>query len=100
MKVIWTDTAVLSFEYTIDYLIKKFGVSSAENFYNEVMTIIDSINKNNDIGVRVNSSSVYRKFVIAKKTSLYYSIRLDEIYLHCFWNNREDSARLKRILGL
>jgi hypothetical protein len=25
MKVIWTDTAVLSFEYTIDYLIKKFG---------------------------------------------------------------------------
>ncbi|MGY0407759.1 MAG: type II toxin-antitoxin system RelE/ParE family toxin [Polaribacter sp.] len=97
MKIIWTESAVNSLEERLDYLDTKFGANIALNFYKETMKIIESIDHNNDIGKRFNNS-IYRQFIIAKKTSLFYSIRVDCIYLHYFWDNRGNSERLKRIL--
>ena len=99
MKIIWTEKALTSFEEIIDYLINKFGSNVAQNFYEETISIIESIDKNNDIGKRIKNS-VYRQFIIAKRTSMIYSIRGEEVYLHYFWDNRGNSKRLRKILGL
>jgi len=98
MKIIWTEKALTSFEEIINYLINKFGSNTTLKFYEETMSIIESIDKNNDIGKRIDNS-IYRQFIIAKKTSMIYSIRVDEVYLHYFWDNRGNSKRLRKMLG-
>ena len=98
MKIIWTEKALTSFEEIINYLTNKFGHNTALNFYEEAIFIIESIDRNNNIGKRIENS-IYRQFIIAKKTSMIYSIRVDEIYLHYFWDNRGNSKRLREILG-
>jgi len=105
MKIIWTEKALTSFEEIINYLINKFGSNTTLKFYEETMSIIESIDKNNDIGKRIDNS-IYRQFIIAKKTSMIYSFndlqhfRVDEVYLHYFWDNRGNSKRLRKMLGL
>lgn len=59
MKIIWTEKALTSFEEIINYLINKFGSNTALNFYEETMSIIESIDKNNDIGKRIVLTIVF-----------------------------------------
>lgn len=59
MKIIWTEKALTSFEEIINYLINKFGSNTALNFYKETMSIIESIDKNNDIGKRIVLTIVF-----------------------------------------
>ena len=99
-KIIWTKTAHDSLDEILQYLTEKFGEKIALIFFNECMEVVESINRFNDIGIRLIDNPVYRKFIIAKKTTLFYSIREDDVYIHYFFNNRMDPKLLRKILGV
>ncbi len=100
MKIIWTRTATNSLDEIVDYINTKFGKKIGLAFFNECISVVESIHQYNDIGTRLPENPVYRSFVIAKKTTLYYSIRSGDLYLLYFFNNRVDPEKLRKVLDL
>lgn len=97
MKIVWTDTALKSYEEIVDYIVFKFTTREAIVFIDKTATATDTILNNKKIGVP-HEKTIYRKFLIAKQTYLFYRVENKTIYLTVFWNNIKDPIGLETIL--
>jgi plasmid stabilization system protein ParE len=97
MEIIWTNTALESFEEIVDYITAKFTLKEANDFINSTDSIINMIKQNSRIG-RPYKKTIYRQFLISEQTYLFYKLENNKIYLSIFWNNSKNPLDLDAIL--
>lgn len=97
MKVIWTQTALNSFEEITDYIFERFTAKEVNDFIDKSEERINLIVQNNSIGLQYKKTA-YRQFLIAEQTYLFYRISSDIIYLSVFWNNAKNPLDLDAVL--
>ncbi len=97
MKVIWTQTALDSFEEITDYIFERFTAKEVNDFIDKSEERINLIVQNNSIGLQYKKTA-YRQFLIAEQTYLFYRINSDIIYLSVFWNNAKNPLDLDAVL--
>lgn len=97
MKIIWTETALESYEEIIDYINYKFSMKEVVDFIDKTEAILSIISNNFEVGSQ-HKKTEYRKFLIAKQTYLFYKIGNQTIYLSVFWNNAKNPLDLNTIL--
>ena len=97
MKIIWTETALESFEEITDYIIYKFTIKEALDFLDKTEAALKIISNNSEVGSQFKKTE-YHKFLIAKQTYLFYKVENQTIYLSVFWNNVKNPIRLNTIL--
>lgn len=97
MKIIWTETALESYEEIIDYISYKFTMKEAVDFLDKTEVSLVIISNNFEIGSQYKKTE-YRKLLITKQTYLFYKIINQTIYLSVFWNNGKNPIGLNTIL--
>jgi len=74
MKVVWTENSEYTLNEIIEYIEIKFGLLVAQNYYFDVISVVNSIGQKPEIFPVFQSKSKIRKAVINKKTILYYKV--------------------------
>ena len=97
MEIIWTNTALESYEEIVDYITAKFSLKETNDFINTTDSIINIIKLNSKIG-RPYEKTIYRQFLISEQTYLFYKLEDNKIYLSIFWNNSKNPLELGSIL--
>ena len=97
MKIIWTETALESFEEIVNYISYKFTMKEAVYFLDKTEASLTIISNNFEVG-RQFKKTKYRQFLIAKQTYLFYKLENQTIYLSVFWNNAKNPIGLNTIL--
>ncbi len=89
MKIIWSDQAKLSYEKTIDFILKDWSLDVALDFENRTNKLLDNLKKNTKLCPGSKNRQL-RKCVIHKNTSLIYRIVKPNIELITFIDNRSE----------
>lgn len=97
MEIIWTNTALESYEEIVDYITAKFTLKETNDFINTTYTVINLIKQNNKIGGPYKKT-IYRQLLISEQTYLFYKLEDNKIYLSIFWNNLKNPLELNTIL--
>jgi len=97
MKIIWTETALESYEEITEYINYKFSMKEVVDFIDKTEAILLIISNNFEVGIQYKKTE-YRKFLIAKQTYLFYKIENQTIYLAVFCNNAKNPLDLNTIL--
>ena len=93
--IIWTNEAESDYSANIDYLVKEWTISEAEDFINKAEELLHHL-KTGKINYKASKFEGIRECVVCKQITLFY--RLNEnnnIELLKFWNNYQDKKRLK-----
>jgi hypothetical protein len=96
MKIVWTESAELSFSDEIEFIGKKWTGSEVVNF----IDLVDTFVKKLEIGIiegKISKSTNIRSFVISKQTTLFFEIikERNTVILLLFWNNKRNPKELK-----
>ena len=94
MKVVWTENSEYTLNEIIEYIELKFGLLVAQNYYFDVISVVNSIGQKPEIFPVFQSKTKIRKAVINKKTILYYKVLKNEIYLIAFYDTRKGIHKL------
>ena len=94
-SVIWSPTARLSFIQVLNYLDEKWTEKEIGFFIARTEEVIRHICENPLLYPYFKESDTH-KAVVVKQVSLFYRLKLKEVELLVFWDNRLDPA--KRIL--
>jgi plasmid stabilization system protein ParE len=97
MKIIWTETALESFEEIVDYISNKFTLKEANDFLDKTEASLIIISNNLEVGSQYKKTK-YRQFLIAKQTYLFYKIENQTIYLSVFFFYVKNPIGLNTIL--
>lgn len=99
MIVHWTKKALDSYDEVITDIILKHNIEEAIKLDLEVESVTFRLEDNPEMG-SVFNNTVYRRFVIKKLTSLFYRVDYNSniIYLNFFWFNKDDPAKLAKML--
>ena len=89
MNIIWSNQAKVSYEKTIDSLLKQWNVDIAINFETLTNELLDNLKTNKKLCPSSKQTQL-RKCVIHKNTSLIYKITNQDIELVTFLFNRSD----------
>ena len=93
-QIVWSPRAESDFINIIEYLIGKFGSSSAIKFANKLDRILNNIAKLPEIyPVTVKRKNV-RRCVISRQTTLYYRVKHDTIQLVTFYDTRQHPDKI------
>jgi len=90
MKIIWSNQAKISYEKTIDFILKNWTPDIATDFENITNRLLDNLKKHAKL-CPISKKKNLRKCVIHKNTSLIYIIHKTHIGLVTFADNRSDS---------
>ena len=93
-KVVWTNVATQSFNSIYDFTLLKWGTDTSESFLTLVDVSINRILQNNNIAPLIFYSNTFRRLVIHKNIFIFYQISENEIIVHLFWDNRQNSKEL------
>ena len=96
MKIVWNESAELSFSDEIEFIGKKQTDSEVVNF----IDLVDAFVKKLEIGIiegKISKSTNIRSFVISKQTTLFFEIikERNTVILLLFWNNKRNPKELK-----
>jgi len=95
MRIIWNPLAIISYNQIIEYLSIEWGKTSVNKFRDLVEDVLSVIRENpNAFECSARYKNV-RKGFITKQNTLFYKVRSKEIELLLFWDNRQDSKKLK-----
>ena len=97
MKIIWTETALESYEEIVTYISHKFTMKEAVDFLDKTEASLIIISNNFEVGSQYKKTK-YRKFLIAKQTYFFYKIENQTVYLSVFRNNAKNPIGLNTIL--
>ena len=94
-KVHWNKLARSDYYQNIDYLLREWSEKDAQEFIDEVDDI-EFILKQGKVEFQDTNVRDIKRCVICKQISLFYKV-IDEynIELLRFWNNYQDTERLK-----
>jgi plasmid stabilization system protein ParE len=85
-NIIWTETAIQSYENIIDYLFEKWTEREIQHFQERVNELLINVNSNQYL-CKVSSFIPYRKCVVTKQTSLVYAVENGKVLLITFLSN-------------
>jgi hypothetical protein len=94
-KVHWNKLARSDYYQNIDYLLREWSEKDAQEFIDEVDEI-EFILKTGKVDFQDTNKRDVKRYVICKQISLFYKV-IDKynIELLRFWNNYQDTERLK-----
>jgi hypothetical protein len=94
-KVHWNKLARSDYYQNIDYLLREWSEKDAQEFIDEVDEI-EFILKAGKVDFQDTNKRDVKRYVICKQISLFYKV-IDKynIELLRFWNNYQDTERLK-----
>lgn len=97
--VIWLHEAEISYYEELDFIFRKWNIVEVEKFTILVYDFLETLSKKPTIGIYSKKYDAY-SFVISKQTTLFYKVIEDEltIELLLFWNNKQNSKLLDKIL--
>jgi plasmid stabilization system protein ParE len=95
MDVIWSSKALKSYDQVLAYLTSEWGKASVQKFMDEVEKVILLISQNPYMNKRSVRHKNIRIGYLTKQNSLVYRVKSKEIELLLFWDNRQDSKKLK-----
>lgn len=101
MKLIWADEAIESVDDTADYIEENFGVARSIEFYDEVQSRADELEKHPKLGPidedLMGGQYEYRSLGIGELSRLIYRIDGETIRILYLWNTRRDPLRLVKM---
>ena len=86
LNVIWTKIAEKKLEEINKYLLDNFGQKTVDEFQVKLISSVDLISQNNEIGKRVRED--LRVFLVVKQISIVYTVS-SEIQILTLWDNRQ-----------
>ncbi|MEX0811938.1 MAG: type II toxin-antitoxin system RelE/ParE family toxin [Chitinophagales bacterium] len=90
MKIVWSDTAKLTYENLVDFIIDQWGISVVEDFENRVNSLLDLVAQNNHLCPIFNGTTQLRRCVFHPNASLFYVIEKVEVIIIAIVDNRMD----------
>lgn len=98
-KVEWKAIAIESYFNEIDFILSKWNDVEVQKFEDLVYDFLAILSKTPEIGI-FNSKNNCFSLVISKQTTLYYKIIEDkfQIDLILFWNNKQNTIHLNKLL--
>lgn len=96
LNVIWSDIADNRLEEIDKYLLITFGKKSVDEFRYKLISTVDLISQNNQIGTKI--SKKLRRFVVVKQISIIYSVS-SEIEILSLWDNRQDPLNFQKLFS-
>ena len=94
MQIIWSDEAIADYHQNIDYLLKEWPTQVAVEFIEDVETVIELMRSNPELYPLTDYQGV-RKAVIRKQITLFFKVTDNALHLIRFWNNYQNTERLK-----
>lgn len=95
MNIIWNPLALISYYQIVDYLSKEWNAKVARDFMQKVENTLEIIKNNPNAFKSSQKFKNVRRAFINQQNTLFYKINNNEIELLIFWDNRQDSKRLK-----
>ncbi|AUP77684.1 type II toxin-antitoxin system RelE/ParE family toxin [Flavivirga eckloniae] len=97
MRIVWTQTAELSFEAEIDFILKKWTNKEATSFINLVEEVLEQLKKFPLLGRLFENDNMY--LVISKQTTLIYRVLNEKtLELLLLWNNKQNPENLEKAI--
>ena len=98
MRLIWAEDAIESVDNTADYIEEQFGVARCLQFYDEVQSMADELEKHPHLGPidedLKGGRFEYRSLGIGELSRLIYRIDGETIRILYLWNTRRDPLSL------
>jgi plasmid stabilization system protein ParE len=94
-KLIWSDEAIEGLNNILTYLELNFALKDVKKFAQRFEKQLELIRENPEIFPLSRKSKHVRKCVMAKLTSIYYTIDVDSIKLVTIVDNRKNYKDLK-----
>ena len=95
MKIVWTSKSIISYSRIVSYLFSEWGQTSAYNFIDDVDKVLMLISKNPKMFKRSEKYTNIRMGILSPYNMLIYRVKNKTIELIVFWDNRQDSKKLK-----
>ena len=96
LKIYWTKKALNNFDNILEFLVEKFGTTTARNFAIRVHNFVDNLQYFPELGNIQNSEKQIRGFVIVKQVCIFYRINKDQITILNLFDNRQDPSKSER----
>lgn len=93
LTISWSPEAIDDYTTNIDYLLKEWSYTEAEEFVDNTTEIIYIIALMPEI-FPVSDYKNIRKAVVCKQISLFYMVNKSEVILLRFWNNTQNLKSL------
>lgn len=94
MNIVWTENSEYTLNEIIEYIGIKFRFLIAQDYYFDVISVVNSISLKPELFPLYQLNAEVRKAIINKKTILYYKIIKEEIYLIAFYDTRKGIHKL------
>lgn len=98
-NVIWTDYAEDSFKVIVDFLDEHWGTEVTESLIILMDKRIKQLQINPSIAPNVNDSK-FKKLIIHKFISFFYTVNSNTIKIVLIWDNRQDPNKLEQFLTI
>jgi plasmid stabilization system protein ParE len=93
--IIWNDLAIRDYHENIDYLLNRWSEKEAITFINDVESVIFNL-KQGRVEFKESGYLNIKQCIVCKQVTLYYKhIESHTIELLRFWNNFQDTNKLK-----
>ena len=96
LKIKWTKRASLSFDQTVEYIEKEWGVRSTQKFIKKVTRLLNILKKQPEIGKIEIEDKGIRAFVFSRQNTVFYRIKGYKLILLKFFDNRQDPKKRAR----
>ncbi len=90
LAIFWTKEAQETFDATLNFIKSKWGEKEASKIFKRTQKIIYTVSKQPYIFKSSEIEVNIRKGLISKQTSVFYSVEIDRIVIHYFWDNRQE----------
>jgi len=87
-SVTWSPTARITYYQILEYLLENWTFKELETFIDRTEEVITHI-CNNPLLYPYSDESNTHKCVVVKQVSLFYRVKLNDIELLVFWDNRQ-----------
>ncbi len=92
-SIFWSIEAELSYLKILEYLEEKWTQRELDRFISRTDEVMDYIKKSPFQYQRIKNNT--HKVILSRQISLFYKIEESIIFLHYFWDNRQDPKNLK-----
>lgn len=97
LKLIWSPYARLTYLEILEYLKANWSLNVVEAFVERTNEVLDHITRRPLLYPYFDAVNAYRS-VITKQVSLFYRVTGDKAELLLFWDNRQDPAKLLKLV--
>jgi len=89
--IIWTETALLSYQVLMNFVIENWGTKIAIRFEKQVNDLLAKMKIHKKMCPASNIDKNLRKCLVNKHVSLVYELKSNDITVIALYDNRSDS---------